>query len=299
MQNVIFILALLLIGKGLSRLRAFPPETFSVLANFIIYVSLPALILEKIPGLSISREILAPIVLPWVMLAVSAAAVVGLSRTFRWSRETTGALLLVVPLGNTSFLGIPMVELFFGRAGVPYALLYDQLGTFLALATYGSIVVAFCAGAESPTAGRILRKVMTFPPFLAIIVALATRGLAYPPMVVAMLHDLGLTLVPVVMIAVGFRMALRLPRATLAPLGWGLGIKLVAAPLAALGFCRLAGWDSEAVRVSIIEAGMPPQITAGAVAIAAGLAPELVAALVGYGILVAFATLPVLYWLLG
>jgi hypothetical protein len=43
---------------------------------------------------------------------------------------------------------------------------------------------------------------------------------------------------------------------------------------------------------------MPPQISAGAVAIAAGLAPELVAALVGYGILLAFITLPALYALM-
>jgi hypothetical protein len=96
------------------------------------------------------------------------------------------------------------------------------------------------------------------------------------------------------MIAVGFRMVLRLPKSTHAPLGAGLAIKMVVAPLLALGFCRLAGWDSEPLRVTIMEAGMPPQISAGAVAIAAGLAPELVAALVGYGILLAFITLPAL-----
>lgn len=295
MHNIIFILVLLLIGKGISRLRAFPPETFAVLANFIIYIALPAVILLKIPGLALSREILGPIALPWIMLALSAAAVLAIGRTAGWSRSTVGALLLVVPLGNTSFLGIPMIQLFFGEEGLPYALLYDQFGTFLALATYGSVVVAFYAGAEPPTAASIARRVITFPPFIAFLAALLLHGVEYPPVVAKILHDLAATLVPVVMIAVGFRMVLRLPRSELAPLTAGLGLKLVAAPLLALGFCRLAGWDSLPLRVAIVEAGMPPQVTAGAVAIAAGFAPELVAALVGYGILISFATLPLLY----
>jgi hypothetical protein len=294
MDNVILILALLLIGKGLSRLRAFPDETFAVLANFIIYISLPALILVQFPKLPISSAVLGPILMPWAMLAVSAALVVALARWLGWSRSTTGGLLLVVPLGNTSFLGIPMIQLFFGDGGLPYALLYDQFGTFLALATYGSVVVAMYAGKERPTLANVALRVVSFPPFVAIVFALATLAFPYPALIVRMLEAVAATLVPVVMIAVGFRMVLRLPKSTHAPLGAGLAIKMVVAPLLALGFCRLAGWDSEPLRVTIMEAGMPPQISAGAVAIAAGLAPELVAALVGYGILLAFITLPAL-----
>jgi len=297
-ENIAFILVLLLIGKALSRLRAFPPDTFAVLANFVIYISLPALILVKLPGLTISTAVAAPIIMPWVMLALSALTVVIIARQCGWSRSTTGALLLTVPLGNTSFLGIPMIQMFCGESALPYALLYDQFGTFLALATYGSIVVAMYAGEHQPTIGSIVRRVVTFPPFVAIVLALATRRLSYPAPAARLLEMLAATLVPVVMIAVGFRTVLRLPRSTLAPLGVGLGIKLLAAPLAALAACRLLGWDSEPVRVAILEAGMPAQITGGAVAIAAGLAPELVSALVGYGILLSFATLPLVYVLL-
>jgi len=50
--------------------------------------------------------------------------------------------------------------------------------------------------------------------------------------------------------------------------------------------------------VTIFESAMPPMITAGAVAIMAGLAPRLSAAMVGYGILFAFVSLPIVYQLL-
>ena len=55
------------------------------------------------------------------------------------------------------------------------------------------------------------------------------------------------------------------------------------------------GFDNTLIQVTVFEAAMPPMITAGAVAIMAGLAPRLSAAMVGYGILLAFITLPLTY----
>ncbi len=83
------------------------------------------------------------------------------------------------------------------------------------------------------------------------------------------------------------------------PFGVGLLLKLVAAPLCALFCCRIFGWQSLAAKVSVFEAGMPPMVTAAALASLAGLAPEFTAALVGYGILFSFVTLPVLFQFLG
>lgn len=297
MHNVTFILILLLIGKGLSYAKEFPDNTFKTLASYIIYVALPALIFIHVPNLEISTEVLAPILMPWAMLVLSALLIWFVSRRFHWSRSTTGALMLVVPLGNTSFLGIPMVEAFFGPEAVPYALLYDQLGTFLALATYGSFIVALYSGTEKPTFKGVAKRVATFPPFLAILLAFATRPWPYPEYVMTMLQSLAHTLVPVVMIAVGFKISFRIPKEMLNPLGCGLAIKLCIAPLIALVVCRLVGFEGSAVRVAIFEAGMPSQISAGAVAIAADLAPRLVAAMVGFGIVLSLATLPALHFL--
>ncbi len=58
------------------------------------------------------------------------------------------------------------------------------------------------------------------------------------------------------------------------------------------------GFESTLVQVTVFESAMPPMITAGAVAIMAGLAPRLSAAMVGYGILFAFVSLPIVYELL-
>ncbi len=294
MENFILIVLLLAIGMGLRRLPVFPAETSPVLNQFVIHVSLPSVILVEVPKLVLSAEALAPVVMAWLMVVAGAGLVLVASRFMGCSREVTGALLLLVPLGNTAFLGFPMVTLFFGADHLPYAVLYDQLGSFLALSTYGSMVLALYGAGARPGVAAVLRRIFTFPPFLALILAFVARPFFVLPAVEAVLRPVAATLVPVVMIAVGVQLRLRFASSHVLPFGVGLVLKLLVAPLVATGFVSLFGWQGAAARVAVFEAGMPPMVTAGALAMAAGLAPELVAALVGYGILAAFATLPLL-----
>lgn len=299
MENFVVTITCLLIGMIIRRIPDFPEQTGSVLNLFVIYISLPALVLLKIPDLVFSENVLVVAVMPWVMLALSCAAILLLSKILQWERATTGCLLLLIPLGNTSFLGIPMVQAFFGDQAIPYAVLYDQLGSFLALATYGSIILAvYGTGDTRPSLAGVIKKIVSFPPFIALILAFLLRDVPYPAAAVSLLKILAATLVPLVMIAVGFQLQLRLNKEVTLQLFVGLSIKLIAAPLTALLLCKTAGLEGEAVQVAIFESGMPPMVSAGALAILANLAPQLTAALVGLGIVLSFLTLPFLYQLL-
>jgi hypothetical protein len=318
MNAVLLVLLFLLIGvifRSLSLWQrrnpsatawtiALPENLADGLTSFVLYVSLPATILTRIPGIEASPDLLVPVALPWGMLVITALLVVLVSRVFRWSRSTTGLMMLLVPLGNTSFLGIPMVEAFFGKEHVRYAVLYDQAGTFLALATYGSMVAARYCNSQGPErsvlvnhvgASMLFRRIVTFPPFLALILAVATTGLDYARPVVSMVEMLGATLVPLVMIAVGFKLEFHLRKDHRTALAAGLFLKLVVTPLVALAACRILALDGPEVDVAIFEAGMPPQVAAWAVAMKAGLEPELGAAMVGFGILYSFVTLTALH----
>ena len=297
MDNFIIIVSYLFIGMGLYRSGKFPDNTSAVLNLYVIYVCLPALTLLKIPELELSSELLTPVLMPWLMLALSAAIIFVLARACRWDRQTTGALMLLVPMGNTSFLGIPMVRAFFGIEGVPYAVLYDQLGSFLILSTYGTTVIAAYSGQGKVSPGEIAVKILTFPPFIALAAALVMAKVAQQPPAVftTLMKTLAVTLVPVVMISVGFQLRLKLSAEVWKPMAAGLSVKLVVAPLIALGVCTALGLHSLPARVAVLEAAMPPMISAGALAIMAGLAPTLTAALVGLGIFASFVTLPLFY----
>lgn len=294
MANFILIGIFVLLGLLFRRLKAFPDQTAHVLNMFALYVSLPAVILLKVPELSFSEETIIAAVVPWCMLLLSAVLVMILTRIMQWSRATTGVLLLVVPIGNTSFMGVPMVNAFFGEAGIPHLILYDQIGTMLIFATYGAVILSLYSG-ERSNVSTIIKRALLFPPTTALIAGLALRNWTYPQLVVNTLEDLGGVLTALVMTAIGFQMKLRLQPATLKPLGAGLAIKLLIAPLAALLGCRLFGLDTLSADISIFEAGMPPMVTACALAAAAGMGVELAIAMAGLGIVLAFASLPLLY----
>src|SRR5690606_11018524 len=103
---------------------------------------LPALILAELPELALGADLVVPVAAAWACLALAAASVGIGARRHGWPRATTGALLLVTPLGNTTFLGLPLVEALLGTDAIPRALAIDQLGTFVGLSTYGAVVAA-------------------------------------------------------------------------------------------------------------------------------------------------------------
>ena len=286
-----------LLGILFRRLKAFPAETAQVLNMFALYVSLPAVILLKVPSLTLTSQNAIAAVVPWCMLLLSAVIIQLLAKPCGWSRQSTGALMLIVPIGNTSFMGVPMVNAFFGEAGIPHLILYDQIGTMLIFATYGSIILSIYTG-ESTRIRTIALRALLFPPTTALLAGLLLREWHYPQALVTALESLAGALTPLVMTAIGFQMTLRLRPTTLSPLGTGLAVKLVVAPIVALLGCRLLGFSSLAADIAIFEAGMPPMVTASALAAAAGLGVELAIALAGLGIILAFATLPLLYTLI-
>ena len=294
-----FILIGLFVSLGIlfRRIKAFPDDTAQTLNMFALYVSLPAVILLKAPGLSLTSETVVAAIVPWCMLLLSAALILLLAKRCNWSRPTTGVLMLVVPLGNTSFMGVPMVNAFFGEAGIPHLILYDQIGTMLIFATYGSAILAYYSG-EKSGAKIMVRRALLFPPTLALVAGLLFRNMSYPEAMVDILQSLSGTLTPLVMTAIGFQLTLRLRPTTLGPLGTGLAIKLLIAPLIALLGCRLFGIENLAADIAIFEAGMPPMVTASALAAAAGMGVELAVALAGLGIVLAFISLPLLYALI-
>lgn len=115
---------------------------------FALYVAIPALILLKAPCIEFSSTMIAPAVMPWMMLILSTLLILIAGKRFKWSREAIAVLLLVVPIGNTAFMGVPMVNDFFGESGIPILIIYDQIGTTAIFAIFGSLILAMhsCEG---------------------------------------------------------------------------------------------------------------------------------------------------------
>lgn len=290
------VVSMLLAGLVVQRIGSFPENAPETLNRFVIQICVPAMVLLMVPKLRITPELAVLAITPWVLTALSIPLIHGACRAFGWSDGVRAALLLCVPLGNTSFIGYPMIGALLGESKVPLAVVFDQLGSFVLLSSYGLVVVARYEGTDPPTFRTVALRMVRFPPFVALLIALIPWP--HPAWLDAALRRVGESLVPIAMFAVALKMKLRWPKER-AALILGLFTKMVLLPALALAIGRSAGVGPDVLRVNVLEAAMPPMITAGALAIAAGFAPELSAAMVGWGIVLSIATLPLWAFLLG
>jgi predicted permease len=269
-----------------------PPRLIWVAERYVLNFALPAVIIAKMTTVKIDADLLVPFIAAWGCIIGCSCAVYFIGRARNWTRQTIGALMLVAVLGNTSFLGLGMVRGLLGEDHLSAAIAYDQLGTFLGLAIYGSYISGRFGTGESG-AKAIARRLLRFGPFLALIAVIPLRMIELDPSILRVLNDVGLTVAPVAMGALGLRFTLRVDRSVLAPAVTGLIIKMVAVPsvlvLVAILFAstRDVMWST-----SILEAAAPPMVTAGVVAVAAGFEEKLVAFVVGVGTLASFVWLP-------
>ncbi len=289
MGNLFVILICLAIGLALQKDRRLPDSLASSLNTYVIYVALPALVLFEIQHLILDARAFLPVVFAWLMMFASALFILVVAKRAGWSRSVTGALMLTVPLGNTGFVGIPLVEALLGKDAVAYAILYDQFGTFIALNTLGSFIAAYYSGG-STSWKSLARVIVTFPPFIALIVAFITLPLHFPDWFSSVLQRISSTLVPVVMVAVGLQWRLRLERDIVAPLAVGLIVTLFLTPLLAWSLLHVLGISGLAAQVVVLEAAMPAMISAGVLAMNYQLAPRLASSLVGYSLLLSLVT---------
>lgn len=288
---LLLVAAMFVAGSLFTRAGVFSEAGADVINRFVVYVSLPAMVLHVVPQLRWQPGLALLVIVPWATLAIGACAVWLLGRALRWPRPVVGALMLCAPLGNTSFLGFPLVAALRGEEGMHFAVIYDQLGSFIALSTYGLFVLAKFSGEASPSPGAMLKRVAIFPPFIALLIALSP--VALPAALDPVLARIGDTLSPLAMFAVGMRLKLR-PPAERSALVLGLAIKMGLVPACAFALAFTLGGSGLPSQVAVLEAAMPPMLSAAALASMAGLAPELCAALAGYGVVLAFLIVPLL-----
>lgn len=305
-----FLIIIIFVSLGwAAKYYSWAKEKHTILINrYVISICLPAIILLKIPQLIIDHSVIFPIIMAWLLIPIGAVFVLILARLYDWSREIIGCLLLVVCFGNTSFVGFPIIQAFYGDQALGYAVIYDQVGSFLSLAIIGNFFLAKYA-IESDGSSSIhnkrqnkvhpitpfLTKVFSFPPFIALIVAFLIGDYHFPQVIQNSFWLISLTLVPATMFLVGCHFQLKIPAELTRPLGWAIAIKMLIVPAFALLLLLLFEQHGLYSQVTFMESAMPPMVTASILAIHAKLAPKLAAAAVGYGLVFAVFMVPIVY----
>ncbi len=299
MLSVISLLGVCLALGVLARRSArFPQQTALVLNSFVIAVALPALVLRVVHRLEFSPGLIAAAASPWLIFLGAMLLLPWLGPRLGLARPSVASLVLTAGMSNTAFVGLPMAEALLGREGLAVAVVVDQLGAFLVLATLATLFAARAsAGAQRLRPVELLRKVALFPPFLALVLALALRPWAFPGWLEEVLERLGSTLTPLALFSVGFQLHFGSLRSNARALSLGLGYKLVLAPaLVLLALAALPAMAPIVREATVLQSAMPPMVSGAILAAEHKLDPELAALMVGLGIPLSFFSAPL--WLM-
>jgi hypothetical protein len=299
MGALLLLFTCLVLGALVARL-ARPPDGLAAGLNWwVINVALPALTLELIPRLRFDPQLWFPIAAMWLTFGGAWLLFGLLGPRLGWSRGRTGALILVCGLGNTSFMGYPLMQALYGQPGLTLAVVADQLGTFPALSSAGVVVACLYAG-RAPKPAMIVRRIATFPAFLALLIGIAVGALGgWPPVVAGVFAPLGATLTPLALFSVGLQFRFHPGARQLGAAGLGLGWKLLLAPLACWLLGVAVGVGGLVLTVGVLQAAMAPMVSATILADEYGLGPPLANTILGAGIVLSLLTVPLGSALLG
>jgi predicted permease len=299
MTALVLLFACLLLGMLVKRFAPPPAGTVHGINWWVINVALPALVLQLVPKVRMDPHLWFPVATMWITFFGAWAFFAALGRWLGWSRGRIGALTLVCGLGNTSFMGYPMMQALHGSEGLTLAVVADQLGCFPLLASAGVVVANLYAG-RSPQPDAIVRRILTFPAFLALVAGAIAGALGgWPGLVDGVLGQVGSTLTPLALFSVGLQFRFRLGERQRWPLALGLAWKLALAPLIGLAVGIATDVGGLVLTVGVLQAAMAPMISAAILADEHGLEPPLANTVLGAGIVLSLVTVPLANLLLG
>ena len=292
MSALLLLFACLVLGALVARLARPPAGLAAGLNWWVINVALPALVLQLIPRLRFDPQLWFPIAAMWLTFAGAWLLFGWLGPRLGWSRGRVGAVILVCGLGNTSFMGYPLMQALYGQGGLTLAVVADQLGAFPVLPSAGIVVASLYAG-RAPEPAQIVRRIATFPAFVALLVGLGVGLLGgWPGVLDGVFAPLGATLTPLALFSVGLQFKLHPGERQLAAAGLGLGWKLLLAPLACWLLGTVSGVHGLVLTVGVLQAAMAPMVSATILADEYGLDPPLANTMLGAGIVLCLLSVP-------
>lgn len=281
-------------------MKTLPGNAHLTLGTLILYVPLPAICFLSLPDLKWDFDLLPLGLTAWIGIFSTFFLVRFLGKKFGWSRELQGCLILCAGFGNTSFVGFPVIEALYGKEALKHAIFLDQAGNFLGVSSIGVWFAVSHSSGKLPTM-ELVKRIATFPPFLSFIggILLGAFGIRPEGTVREVLQNLAAILTPMALICVGLQLKWNGLKEEGRYLALGLTQKLILFPLLIFVIYSFLDLSSMAYKVSVVESGMAPMVTACILASTHGLRPSLAGMMIGLGVPLSFLTTGIWYFLLG
>ncbi|MCT7431854.1 AEC family transporter [Aliarcobacter cryaerophilus] len=261
------------------------------LVDFIIYFSLPAIVFSKIYPLELDTKILWLIFMFMAIIFFNLFLSYCVGKMMRLNRVTLATFMIMATFGNTSFIGFSYIDAFYGQDYIVYGVIYDIFGSFLLLVSVGMIIITWGSGRKNSIL-NISKSIFLFPPMIIFFITIFAKNFEVPKFIIYTSQNLGSTLVPIAMIAIGMKLELKHIFSRLHIVTVAVVLKMLIVPIIILFiFKYFYGVDETWVKVTLIEIAMPPMTMAAVLAIKGGLDEKIAINSLVLGVIVSLFTI--------
>lgn len=233
MSPIFTLILIVAVGILLRRFRVLSTGDAATIRKIVFNVSLPALTFISLYSNLIPMKAL------WLIPGVIAIQAIGYL-IFRLVPARHRETVFSGFLGNTGFMGYPVVQAILGPAALPLAVIYEQTHSFVVFSTW------------------IHKNLRSFinPPLVAMLLALLLKPVALPQFVTDACKLVGNSTSPLAMLFVGLNVEMEFTWRSLLP----AGIKLVLVPAMALALTLVLPVTGDIRSAFIIQSAMPTMV---------------------------------------
>ncbi|MDJ0619943.1 MAG: AEC family transporter [Calothrix sp. MO_192.B10] len=294
------LLVLVLLGFFLGRkLPAIAPKR---LGQTLFWVGVPITIVSFIRRTDLSGPIwIAPAIAHTATLLGIFLAWLVIKGQSYWTnttppQQTRGSMFLAAMLGNTGYIGYPVILTVAGTKYFAWALFYDLLGSLFA--AYGlGVILATHFGSSHQTQQRFWQVILINPALWSLGFGLLFRQVPLPKVVDLSLNGLAWTALSSSLILIGMRLSQLNSWHNFRLAGMSVGIKMLLVPLILGMTLPLLGLTTDTIQVIVLQMAMPPAFSTLLIAETFNLDKDLTVTALALGTLVLLFTLPIWLWL--
>ena len=300
-----------------------PKRVPTLIGQFLFWIGVPVSIITFLRGADLSGAIwIAPVMawiaillgagLGWIWIKFQLKGGLGVVRHQQssslfplnqlsgvsvesWGKPAQGSFLLSAMVGNTGYLGFPVILALVGEKYFGWALFYDMLGS--AIGAYGlGVVVAARFATEVKSPWQLVRAMLYNPALWSLGVGLGFRQIPLPEVAERSLQGFAWSVIALSLILIGMRLSQLDSWNRLGQVSVSLGMKMLLIPLVLGIVLRQLGITGAPQLVIVLQMGMPPAFATLVLAEVFDLERDFAVTALAVGSIGLLLTLPV--WLL-
>jgi predicted permease len=269
------ILFCLLAGMYFSRSSKVPTGSHKIVNAWVINLALPAVAIKYLPHIQLGPHLLLPAIAPVIVFAGGIVFVSLFLRRQAVDKATLAGMMLMAGLGNTGFVGLPLVAAYFGKENLGTAVILDQSTVFL-FSTVGAYIAISASGKGKVKASELILKLARFPPLIASLLSISLLRVIDIGEIEPLVNDIAATTAPLALFSIGLQLKFNDLKSQIGQASPVLLYKLFLAPALCFIVALLFHFKGLHAQISIFQMSMPSLLSAAVIANEYDLNPKLI-----------------------